>query len=50
MSSSTKRRDLKLTQKLIEMGFTEIYSIGKMLVLCTETQVGRYNANYITMI
>lgn len=38
MSSGLKRRDLKLTPKLTEMGFTEIYSIGKTLVLCTEEQ------------
>lgn len=38
MSSGIKRRDLKLTSKLTEMGFTDIYSIGKTLVLCTETQ------------
>jgi hypothetical protein len=38
MSSGIKRRDLKLTSKLTEMGFTEIYSIGKTLVLCTKKQ------------
>src|SRR5918992_111443 len=38
MSSGLKRRDLKLTPKLSEMGITDIYSLGKMLVLCTETQ------------
>ena len=32
------RRELKLTPKLSEMGFTEIYSLGKMLVLCIEAQ------------
>src|SRR5215204_6355562 len=37
MSSGLKRRNLKLTPKLLEMGFTEICSLGKMLVLCTET-------------
>jgi hypothetical protein len=36
MSSGLKRRELKPTAKLTEMGFTEIYSLGKMLVLCTE--------------
>jgi hypothetical protein len=37
MSSGLKRRNLKLTPKLLEMGFTEIYSLGKLLVLCAET-------------
>ena len=37
MSSGLRRRELKPTPKLTEMGFTEIYSIGKMLVLCTKT-------------
>jgi hypothetical protein len=40
MSSSSyknKRKDLKITSKLAELGFTEIYSLGKMLLLHTET-------------
>jgi hypothetical protein len=38
MSSGLKRRNLELTSKMLEMGFTEIYSLGKMLVLCTKTE------------
>jgi len=38
MSSGLKRRDLKPTPKLAELGFMEIYSLGRMLVLCTEEQ------------
>jgi hypothetical protein len=32
-ASLPARRDLKLTSKLIEMGFTKAYSVGKLLVL-----------------
>jgi hypothetical protein len=34
----SNRKDLKITPKLADLGFKEIYSIGKMLVLHTETQ------------
>src|SRR5918999_6322827 len=34
-----KRKDLTLTPKITELGFTEIYSLGKMLILCTNTEV-----------
>jgi polyhydroxyalkanoate synthesis regulator phasin/predicted transcriptional regulator len=38
MSTLPKRKDLTLTPKLKELGFTEIYSIGKTLILSTEIQ------------
>jgi polyhydroxyalkanoate synthesis regulator phasin/predicted transcriptional regulator len=38
MSTLPKRKDLTLTPKLKELGFIEIYSIGKTLILSTETQ------------
>jgi hypothetical protein len=38
MSSGFKRRDLKPTSKLTELGITEIYSIGKTLVLSANGQ------------
>jgi hypothetical protein len=33
-----KRKDLKLTPKLMEMGFTKAYSIGKLLVLSSSAE------------
>lgn len=36
--TSPKRKELTLTPKLTELGFTEIYSHGKMLILCTKTE------------
>jgi hypothetical protein len=48
--SSIKSIDLKPTAKLIEMGFMEIYSIGKMLVLCTETQEIQCKLDYNDLI
>src|SRR5918992_4836668 len=36
--SRPERKELKLTPRMSEMGFTEIYSVGKMLVLCTNEQ------------
>jgi predicted transcriptional regulator len=38
MSPLPKRKDFRLTPKLKELGFIEIYSIGKTLILATETQ------------
>ena len=38
MSSGLKRRDLKPTSKLAELGITEIYSIGRTLVLSANGQ------------
>jgi hypothetical protein len=34
-STLPKRKDLTITPKLTELGFTEIYCLGKMLILCT---------------
>lgn len=44
---SSKRRDLKLTETLTQMGFTECYTIGKTLILCTKTQTiqSRFDGN-----
>jgi hypothetical protein len=33
-----KRKDLTITSKLTELGFTEIYCLGKTLILCTKNE------------
>jgi hypothetical protein len=50
MSSGLKRLDLKLTPKLVDMGFTEICSFGKTLVLSINGQEIQSKLDYNDLI